>query len=166
MLTLALGVGATTAIFRLIHTVMLKLLPMVDPSSPYRIGDGNECCVEGSPQDNWGMFSYPFYQRMKKVTPEFSELAAFQAGTGQYAVRRGDSDRIPKPLRGEMVRGEGLFTLHRVRHWPSITVPGTRRCWEGRVPSTAHQSRSSGGSASLLRGRAPRSGSRRAARSV
>jgi len=111
MLTLALGIGATTAIFSLIHTVMLKSLPVVDPSNLYRIGDGSDCCVEGSPQDNWGMFSYPFYQRMKKVTPEFSELAAFQAGTGQYAVRRGDSDRIPKPLRGEMVSGNYFATF-------------------------------------------------------
>jgi predicted permease len=111
MLTLALGIGATTAIFSLIHTVMLKSLPVVDPSNLYRIGDGTDCCVEGSPQDNWGMFSYPFYQRMKKVTPEFSELAAFQAGTSQYAVRRGESDRIPKPLRGEMVSGNYFATF-------------------------------------------------------
>jgi hypothetical protein len=50
MLTLALGIGATTAIFSLIHSVMLKSLPVVDPSSLYRVGDGNECCVEGGPQ--------------------------------------------------------------------------------------------------------------------
>ena len=111
MLTLALGIGATTAIFSLIHTVMLKSLPVVDPASLYRIGDGNDCCVEGSPQDNWGMFSYPFYQRLKKVTPEFSELAAFQAGTNQYAVRRGESDRVAKPLRGEMVSGNYFSTF-------------------------------------------------------
>src|ERR1700688_2832196 len=73
MLTLALGIGATTAIFSLIHSVMLKSLPVVDPSSLYRIGDGGDCCVEGSPQDNWGMFSYPFYLRLKENTPEFAE---------------------------------------------------------------------------------------------
>jgi predicted permease len=111
MLTLALGIGATTAIFSLIHTVMLKSLPVVDPSSLYRIGDGNDCCVEGSPQDNWGMFSYPFYQRMKKVTPEFAELAAFQAGGNVLAVRRGETDRIAKPLRGEMVSGNYFATF-------------------------------------------------------
>ena len=83
MLTLALGIGATTAIFSLIHTVMLKSLPVVDPSRLYRIGSGGDCCVEGSPQDNWGMFSYPFYELMKKNTPEFEELAAFQAGGRQ-----------------------------------------------------------------------------------
>src|ERR1700760_2816850 len=73
ILTLALGIGATTAIFSLIHTVMLKSLPVVDPSSLYRIGDGQDCCVEGSVQDNWGMYSYPFYERMKEATPEFAE---------------------------------------------------------------------------------------------
>src|SRR5579864_478555 len=88
LVTLSLGIGATTAIFSLIHTVMLKSLPVVDPASLYRIGDGTDCCVEGSPQDNWGIFSYPFYLRMKETTPEFSELAAFQAGNWDHSVRR------------------------------------------------------------------------------
>ena len=70
LITLALGIGATTAIFSLIHTVMLKSLPVVDPASLYRIGEGTECCVESSLQDNWGLFSYPFYLRMKETTPE------------------------------------------------------------------------------------------------
>ena len=105
MLTLALGIGATTAIFSLIHTVMLKSLPVVDPASLYRIGDGSDCCVEGSPQDNWGMFAYPFYLRMKESTPEFAELVAFQAGRSQFAARRGETDRIAKPLLGECVSG-------------------------------------------------------------
>jgi hypothetical protein len=95
MLTLALGIGATTAIFSLIHTVMLKSLPVVDPSRLYRIGDGQDCCVEGTPQDNWGMFSYPFYLRMQQNAPEFEELAAFQAGGWQFSTRRGESDAAP-----------------------------------------------------------------------
>jgi predicted permease len=111
MLTLALGIGATTAIFSLIHTVMLKSLPVVDPASLYRVGDGSDCCIEGSPQDNWGMYSYPFYQRMKQVTPEFESLAAFQAGPQPHAVRRGEGDRNPKSLRGEMVSGNYFATF-------------------------------------------------------
>ena len=64
MLTLALGIGATTAIFSLIHTVMLKSLPVADPATLYRVGDGNDCCVQGGPQsDGWGLFSYQLYQR-------------------------------------------------------------------------------------------------------
>src|ERR1700759_510199 len=111
MLTLALGIGATTAIFSLIHTVMLKSLPVVDPATLYRIGDGGDCCVEGSPQDNWGMFSYPFYELMKKNTPEFKELAAFQAGGWQISTRRSESDRVARPLRGEFVSGNYFHTF-------------------------------------------------------
>jgi predicted permease len=111
MLTLALGIGATTAIFSLIHTVMLKSLPVVDPASLYRIGEGQDCCVEGSPQDNWGMFSYPFYLRMKQNAPEFAELAAFQAGGSEFSARRGESDRIAKPIREEFVTGNYFSTF-------------------------------------------------------
>src|SRR5580704_19209701 len=80
VLTLALGLGGTTAIFSLIHAVMLRSLPVADPESLYRIGDGNDCCVEGGPQDRWGMYSFPLYERLKKETPEFEETVAFQAG--------------------------------------------------------------------------------------
>ena len=111
MLTLALGIGATTAIFSLIHTVMLKSLPVVDPSRLYRIGEGTDCCVQGSPQDNWGMFSYPFYELMMKNTPEFEELAAFQAGGWQLPTRRGENDRVARPLRSEFVSGNYFHTF-------------------------------------------------------
>ena len=56
VLTLALGIGGTTAIFTLMHAVMLKSLPVADPSRLYRIGDGDNCCVMGSPQGRWGFY--------------------------------------------------------------------------------------------------------------
>ena len=105
MLTLALGIGATTAIFSLINTVMLQTLPVKDPGTLYRVGDGQNCCVEGDAQEDWGMFSYRFYQQIEKNTPEFAQVAAFQAGGMVLGVRRGESDRVPKPLRGEYVSG-------------------------------------------------------------
>ena len=43
ILTLALGIGGTTAIFSLIHAVMLRSLPVSDPGMLYRVGEGNEC---------------------------------------------------------------------------------------------------------------------------
>lgn len=111
MLTLALGIGATTAIFSLIHSVMLKSLPVIDPSSLYRVGDGNKCCMEGGFQDNWGMYSYQLYQRFKEAAPEFEQLAAFQAGGSQLSVRRSGTDRQAKPLRGEFVTGNYFMTF-------------------------------------------------------
>src|ERR671917_1028698 len=88
VLTLALGIGGTTAIFTLIHAVMLRSLPVVDPDRLYRIGDGDNCCVQGGPQDRWGMFSFPLFERLKAEAPEFEEITAFQAGMGRMSVRR------------------------------------------------------------------------------
>src|ERR1700740_1088610 len=97
MLTLALGIGATTAIFSLIHTVMLKSLPVADPGSLYRIGDGTDCCVEGGPQTNWGMYSYRLYQQFVAAAPEFEQLTAFQAGGSEFSVRKSETDQMAKP---------------------------------------------------------------------
>src|SRR5215831_12015797 len=88
VLTLALGIGGTTAIFTLIHEVMLRSLPVADPGRLYRVGEGDDCCVEGGPQDRWGMYSYPLYERLKAEAPEFEEVTAFQAGRGGVSVRR------------------------------------------------------------------------------
>jgi predicted permease len=112
MLTLALGIGATTAIFSLIDSVMLKSLPVVDPSSLYRVGAGTDCCVEGGPQDEWGLYSYPFYLRLQSEAPEFEQMTAFQAAGAQFSVRRGERDNnIAKPLRGEFVSGNYFNTF-------------------------------------------------------
>jgi predicted permease len=111
VLTLALGIGGTTAIFTLIHAVMLRSLPVSDPARLYRIGDGDNCCVEGGPQDRWGMFSFPLYERLKAETPEFEEVAAFQAGGSRVSVRREGVDRAARPLRSEFVTGNYFSTL-------------------------------------------------------
>ncbi len=111
ILTLALGIGGTTAIFTLIHAVMLRSLPVSDPGRLYRVGDDDDCCIQGSPQDRWGRFSFSLYERLKKETPEFEELAAFQAGVGLLGVRRQGTEMAPRPLRAEFVTGNYFSTL-------------------------------------------------------
>jgi len=111
VLTLALGIGGTTAIFTLIHAVMLRSLPVADPARLYRIGDGDDCCVEGGPQDRWGMYSYPLYERLKAAAPEFEEVAAFQAGGARLSVRREGVETAARPLRSEFVTGNYFSTL-------------------------------------------------------
>src|SRR6188508_2481075 len=110
VLTLSLGIGGTTAIFTLIHAVMLRSLPVADPSRLYRIGDGSNCCVQGGPQDRWGMFSYPLFERLKAQLPEFEELTAFQAGGARLSVRKG-AEVAARPLRSEYVTGTYFSTL-------------------------------------------------------
>jgi predicted permease len=110
VLTLALGIGGTTAIFTLIHAVMLRSLPVSDPALLYRVGDGDDCCVEGGPQERWGMYSFPLYERLKENTPEFEEVAAFQAGGARFGVRR-QGELAAKPLHAEFVTGNYFSTL-------------------------------------------------------
>jgi predicted permease len=111
VLTLALGIGGTTAIFTLIHAVMLRSLPVTDPGRLYRVGDGDDCCVEGGPQDQWGMFSFSLYERLKTETPEFEDVAAFQAGRWRMSVRRQGIESASRPLRSEYVSGSYFSTL-------------------------------------------------------
>jgi predicted permease len=111
VLTLALGIGGTTAIFTLIHAVMLRSLPVSDPAQLYRVGEGDVCCVEGDPQDRWGLFSFPLFERLKAETPEFEEVAAFQAGRGRLSVRRQGVDAASRPLRSEYVTGNYFHVL-------------------------------------------------------
>jgi predicted permease len=111
VLTLALGIGGTTAIFTLIHAVMLRSLPVSDPGRLYRVGEGDDCCVEGGPQDQWGMFSFALYERLKAETPEFEEVAAFQAGRWRVSARREGVESAARPLRSEYVTGNYFSTL-------------------------------------------------------
>src|SRR5882724_474068 len=111
VLTLALGIGGTTAIFTLIDAVMLRSLPVSDPGRLYRVGEGDDCCVEGGPQDRWGMYSFPLYQRLKAEAPEFEEVAAFQAGGARLSVRRQGVESAARPLRSEYVTGSYFSTL-------------------------------------------------------
>src|ERR1700744_1598266 len=98
ILTMALGIGGTTAIFTLIHAIMLRSLPVADPATLYRVGVGDDCCVEGGPQDNWGMYSYPLFQRLASNAPEFEQVTAFQAGSWHATVRR-EGEEVGRALR-------------------------------------------------------------------
>jgi len=111
VLTLALGIGATTAIFTLVHAVLLKSLPVAKPSELIRIGNNENCCINGGMQDDWSLFSTEQYLRFRDHTPGLSSLAAFQAGRTQLGVRRAGSDHAAEPLGGEYVSGNAFPTL-------------------------------------------------------
>ena len=106
VLTLALGIGANTAIFTLVHAILLQPLPVKDPGELYRLGSHNvNCCVIGGLQDSWDSYSYPLYQQIQKQTPEFAELAAMQAGQSRLSTRRAGETGAARPLRAEYVSG-------------------------------------------------------------
>jgi predicted permease len=105
ILTLAIGIGATTAIFTLVNSIMLKSLPVTDPARLYRIGDTDECCTEVWEADDWSLFSFQAYQRLAEAAPEFEETTAFQATTEMYGVRSAVKDHEARPMHFEYVQG-------------------------------------------------------------
>ena len=115
VITLALGIGATTAIFTLVHQVMLKSLPVTKPDELWRIGDKVRCCNWGGyTQDSDGdfsLFSYEAYRNFREHTPEFSDLAALQAGNAPLGVRRAGSQGPVDTRNGQYVSGNFFRTL-------------------------------------------------------
>ena len=111
ILTLALGIGATTAIFTLVHAVLLKSLPVAKPEELIRIGDNENCCINGGMQDNWSLFSYDQYKMFRDNNPEFAQMAAFQAGANQISVRRQGSDHPAESFISQIVSGNAFDTF-------------------------------------------------------
>jgi len=94
VITLALGIGANTAIFTLVQGILLRSLPVANPSLLYRVGDTDNCCVNGgfvSENGDFDIFSYDLYLYLKNSAPEFEQLAAVQAGQPRFSVRRGNA---------------------------------------------------------------------------
>ena len=115
LITLALGIGATTAIFTLVHQVMLKSLPVTKPGELWRIGDKDRCCnwggyTQGSDGD-FALFSGEAYKHFRQHTPEFTDLAALQAGNAALGVRREGSQSPVDTRNGEYVSGNFFRTL-------------------------------------------------------
>jgi predicted permease len=120
VITLALGIGATTAIFTLVHQVMLKSLPVTKPEELWRIGDKIRCCNWGGytqgTEGDFALFSWEVYKMFREHTPEFTDLAALQAGNAPLGVRRAGSQAQADTRNGEYVSGN-FFRTFGVQPW-------------------------------------------------
>jgi predicted permease len=120
VLTLALGIGATTAVFTLIHQVMLKSLPVAEPEELWKIGDKNRCCNWGGytqgDDGNFSLFSWEMYKVFRARTSEFVDLAALQAGNAALGVRRSGSTSQADTRNGEYVSGN-YFRTFGIQPW-------------------------------------------------
>jgi hypothetical protein len=87
VLSLALGIGANTAIFSLIDTVMLEKLPAKNAESLVLLGDGTSSgSTDDEPPGKWAMFSYPVYKELESRNQVFSGLLAFLSYSDRMLV--------------------------------------------------------------------------------
>jgi macrolide transport system ATP-binding/permease protein len=109
MLTLALGIGANSAIFTLVNAILLHDLPVTDPKTLIRIGDRDDCCVNGGWHDNgdYSLFATDTYYMFKKNLPEFEDLAAMESGYAwrPVTVRRAGPQTVAKSVMATFVSG-------------------------------------------------------------
>jgi predicted permease len=122
ILTLALGVGANTAIFTLVNAVMLRDLPVRDPQQlvvlhwsarhwpqNMRISSFGDCADSGR---NASVFTgcslpYPLFQKIRKQAEVFADAMAF-AGPSQMNL---SGNGAATTVQGELVSGGYFETL-------------------------------------------------------
>jgi predicted permease len=94
VLTLALGIGANTAIFTLVNAVMLKSLPVSHPEQLVLFSDttGEGTSTHDTPMTGeWKRFSYPSYLYFRNHNESFQDIAAFRSGESRLSVRRAET---------------------------------------------------------------------------
>ncbi len=101
VLTLALGIGATTAIFSLVDAVLLKMLPVQKPEQLYRL---TSISNQGRTND---YFSYPTFKLLEANSQTLSGVIAFRPMDDVDFVVNGNAELA----RAQAVSGSYFTTL-------------------------------------------------------
>ena len=109
VLSLALGIGANTAIFSLIDTVLLKMLPVKDPQQLVALTDPTGGGVNiGTSTGERNVLSTREFEALRDRVPSFSGMFAAQS---QLDRNNASIDgKAPEELRTRLVSG-GYFTV-------------------------------------------------------
>src|SRR3989440_2832963 len=132
VLTLALGIGANTAIFSLIDAVLLRSLPVHDPQqlvvfqwtahhSPNTKGQYSfmSCPSPNASTEHGCSFSYPMFEQFQSLQEEFSGVTALCGNVGLNLRGNGPASFV----QGEMVSGDFFETLGIGAAWGRTFAP-------------------------------------------
>jgi predicted permease len=104
ILSLALGIGANTAIFSLLDVIMLRSLPVADPGQLVLFGHGREVGSTNSlPNSSWDLFSYPFYRTFSQKNQVFSSATAIDSV--EFSTHGSLAGQAPEVFHAVLVSG-------------------------------------------------------------
>jgi predicted permease len=142
ILTLALGIGANTAIFSALNATLLKMLPVRNPQELYTVrlinGGTQPPNTQGTGHGNTS-FSYPVFQALRQNTNVLADVIAhIPLGYGKVPVRLGETptDKAGEEVSGNyfsglgvpMALGRGLTEAEEREHSPVIVI--SYRFWQ------------------------------------
>jgi predicted permease len=118
VLTLALGIGANTAIFSLMNAVMLKTLRVQKPEQLVLFFDGSDEGMRISKGGigeggRWKYYSYPLYEYLRDHNQLFQGICAFRLGEDRLSVSvvgRPSGESAPE-VTGHLVSGNYFSVL-------------------------------------------------------
>ena len=102
ILTLALGIGANTAIFTLLHGLLLRSLPVLEPSRLAQID-----IVLPATGEDWGL-DWGMYQQILRQQRSFSRMSAWVPG---HYEAMADSEGTLRRYNVALVSGDGFPVL-------------------------------------------------------
>ena len=114
VLSLALGIGANTAIFSLMDALMLRALPVLEPDRLVLFGNANSAGLTiGFPDSSTDLFSYQTYRDIRQRTQTFSDLAAVHSFPSRVhgIVHSAGSTGELEQINAQMVSGTYFSTL-------------------------------------------------------
>jgi predicted permease len=109
LLSLALGIGANTAIFSFLDAIVLRSLPVKDPGHLVILGKGDDSGMT----DDYGsttLYSYPFFQQFKQKNEVFSDVATIYSDNDRPYGTIDNRDQM-EPMWVDLVSGSFFQTL-------------------------------------------------------